>query len=259
MLEVQIDPTGCASVILNRAEMHNAFNEHLIVKILTTFKDLSETENVRVIVLSAEGRSFSAGADLNWMQRMAQNNHHDNLADAKVLSQMLHAIYTCPKPTLAAVQGPCYGGGVGLIACCDIAIASEAATFSFPEVKLGIIPATIAPYVIASIGERKAHRYFLTAERFDVREALKMGLVHEVVPSDQLMVAIEKIIVKILKNSPKAITASKDLIHAVANKPINDIVIKDTAQRIADIRATDEGKEGISAFLEKRDPSWVRS
>ena len=257
MLKTDINANGRATVTLTRGDMHNAFDEELIAGLHKTFTDLSANKAVRCIVLAAEGKSFSAGADLNWMKRMSQNSYEDNRTDARVLADMLHAIATCPQPTIAQIQGPCYGGGVGLAACCDIAIASEDAAFSLSEVKLGIIPATIAPYVVAAMGERMAHRYFVTAERFDARKANDIGFVHEVVAPAALADTVDAMVARLLKNGPAAMIASKDLIFAVANKPIDDTVLDDTAKRIADIRATDEGREGIAAFLEKRKPAWI--
>lgn len=258
MLNIDIHPSGRANVTLTRGEVHNAFDEDLIAGLHKAFTDLGANGNVRCIVLAAEGKSFSAGADLNWMKRMSQNSHEANMADARVLADMLHAIATCPRPTIAAIQGPCYGGGVGLAAACDIAVASEAAAFSLSEVKLGLTPATISPYVVAAMGERMAHRYFVTAERFDAKAALAMGFVHEVVPADGLAAAVDTLVARLLKNGPAAMAAAKDLIFAVANKPVDAGVLEDTARRIADIRATDEGREGIAAFLDKRKPAWIR-
>jgi len=257
MLQTDIQDNGRATVTLTRGEMHNAFDEDLIAALHQAFDSLGRNTDVRCIVLAAEGKSFSAGADLNWMKRMSANSYEKNMADARVLADMLHTIAICPKPTIAAIQGPCYGGGVGLAATCDIAIASEDAAFSLSEVKLGIIPATIAPYVVAAMGERMAHRYFVTAERFDARKAYEIGFVHEVVPAAELIEAVDIMVALLLKNGPAAMAASKDLIFAVANKPVDQNVLDDTAKRIADIRATDAGREGIAAFLEKRKPSWV--
>ena len=259
MINIEIMETGRATVTLQRPEMHNAFDEALIAALHDAFTQLGENDDVRCIVLAAEGRSFSAGADLNWMKRMSTYTHEQNLGDANALAAMLHAIATCPKPTIAAVQGPCYGGGVGLAATCDMAIASEEAAFSLSEVKLGLIPATIAPYVVAGMGERMAHRYFLSGERFDAMKAYEIGFVHDVVPMGELDAAVDDLVATLLKNGPAAMAASKALIFAVANKPVDQGVLDDTAKRIADIRGTDEGKEGIAAFLEKRKPNWIQT
>jgi len=259
MINIEIMETGRATVTLQRPKMHNAFDEALIAALHDAFTQLGENDDVRCIVLAAERRSFSAGADLNWMKRMSTYTHEQNLGDANALAAMLHAITTCPKPTIAAVQGPCYGGGVGLAATCDMAIASEEAAFSLSEVKLGLIPATIAPYVVAGMGERIAHRYFLSGERFDAIKAYEIGFVHDVVPMGELDAAVDDLVATLLKNGPAAMAASKALIFAVANKPVDQGVLDDTAKRIADIRGTDEGKEGIAAFLEKRKPNWIQS
>lgn len=257
MLKTEIDEAGRATVTLNRPDVHNAFDEALIAALQETFTGFSENPDVRVVVLAAEGKSFCAGADLNWMKRMSTYSHDENMADGRALARMLHTIATCPKPVIGRVQGPAYGGGVGMVAVCDIAIASEKAVFCLSEVKLGLTPATISPYVVAAMGERRAHRYFLTAERFDAAAARDMGFVHQVVAPDDLAGVIDGFVDLLLKNGPKAMTACKELIAAVANKPIDDAVLDDTARRIADIRATPEGKEGIAAFLEKRKPAWV--
>ena len=259
MINIEIMETGRATVTLQRPEMHNAFDEALIAALHDAFTQLGENDDVRCIVLAAEGRSFSAGADLNWMKRMSTYTQEQNLGDANALAAMLHAIATCPKPTIAAVQGPCYGGGVGLAATCDMAIASEEAAFSLSEVKLGLIPATIAPYVVAGMGERMAHRYFLSGERFDAMKAYEIGFVHDVVPMGELDAAVDDLVATLLKNGPAAMATSKALIFAVANKPVDQGVLDDTAKRIADIRGTDEGKEGIAAFLEKRKPNWIQT
>ena len=258
MLKTKINDQGRATVTLNRPEMHNAFDEALIAGLQETFTGLSENPDVRVIVLTAEGKSFCAGADLNWMKRMSSYSYEENITDGKALAGMLHTIATCSKPVIGQVQGPAYGGGVGMVSVCDIAVASEKARFIFSEVKLGITPATISPYVVAAIGQRQAHRYFLTAELFDAATAFELGLVHQVVTPEKLADTVDGIVATMMNNSPAAMAAGKELIGAVANKPIDQSVLDDTAKRIADVRATDEGKEGIQAFLEKRKPAWVQ-
>ncbi len=257
MLKTEILENGRATVTLNRPDVHNAFDEALIADLQETFDGLSQNPDVRVVVLAAEGKSYCAGADLNWMKRMSTYSYDENMADGRVLARMLNTIATCPKPVVGQVQGAAYGGGVGMVAVCDIAIASTKAVFCLSEVKLGLTPATISPYVVAAMGERNAHRYFLTAERFDAAAALGMGFVHQVVEPGDLAATVDGFVEILLKNGPAAITACKELIAAVANKPINEAVLNDTAKRIADIRATPEGKEGIAAFLEKRKPAWV--
>jgi methylglutaconyl-CoA hydratase len=248
---------GVATVTLNRAEVHNAFNDTVIVDLTAVLRRLGDDAKVRAVVLRAEGKSFSAGADLGWMQRMASYGHAENLADAGALAELMRVLNFLPKPTVARVQGPAFGGGVGLVACCDIAIASETASFSLSEVRLGLIPAVISPYVVAAIGERASRRYFLTAERFDAAEALRLGLVHQVVPADQLDSAVDTILTRLSEGGPAAQRAAKDLIFTVAHRPIDAGLIHDTAERIATIRASAEGREGLAGFLEKRKPAWT--
>ena len=253
----EIEASGRATLTLNRPEVHNAFNEDLIGRLGAEFASLGRDDDVRVVVVAARGKSFSAGADLNWMQRTAAYSPGENLADAKTFATMLKVLYRLPKPTIAQVQGAAYGGGVGLVAACDIAIAAEGAVFSFSEVKLGLIPAMISPFAVAAIGPRQARRYFLTAERFDAEEARRLGLVHMVVPAIELDAAVGRLVGLILANGPASLAAAKDLIASVMARPIDDAVLEDAAGRIAAIRATAEGKEGVAAFLEKRRPYWV--
>jgi methylglutaconyl-CoA hydratase len=252
-----VSEDGVASVTLNRAEVHNAFNDAIIADLTGTLRRLGDDDKVQAVVLRAEGKSFSAGADLGWMQRMANYGHAENLADAGALAELMRVLNFLPKPTVARVQGAAFGGGVGLVACCDIAIASDAASFSLSEVRLGLIPAVISPYVVAAIGERAARRYFLTAERFGADEALRIGLVHQVVPADQLDSAVDTILTRLSEGGPAAQRAAKDLIFAVAHRPIDAGLIHDTAERIATIRASAEGREGLAGFLEKRKPAWT--
>jgi methylglutaconyl-CoA hydratase len=252
-----VSEDGVASITLNRAEVHNAFNDAIIADLTGTLRRLGDDDKVQAVVLRAEGKSFSAGADLGWMQRMANYGHAENLADAGALAELMRVLNFLPKPTVARVQGAAFGGGVGLVACCDIAIASDAASFSLSEVRLGLIPAVISPYVVAAIGERAARRYFLTAERFGADEALRIGLVHQVVPADQLDSAVDTILTRLSEGGPAAQRAAKDLIFAVAHRPIDAGLIHDTAERIATIRASAEGREGLAGFLEKRKPAWT--
>ena len=248
---------GIATVTLNRPAIHNAFDETLIAKLTQTFVELDDRRDVRVVVLAGAGRSFCAGADLNWMRRMAAFDHDENLRDATALAAMLRALYALSKPTIARVHGAAYGGGVGLIAACDIAIAVPEATFALTVAKLGLIPATIGPYVIEAIGARQARRYFLTAERFAAAEALRIGLVHEVVDSSQLDARIDGIIGALRAAGPFAQLECKALIRGVAHRPIDADVISGTAGHIAAVRASPEGKEGVAAFLDKRTPAWI--
>jgi len=250
---------GVATVTLNRPEVHNAFDETLIATLTETFVALDDDRDVRVVVLAGAGRSFCAGADLNWMKRMAAFGDAENLRDATALAAMLRALYALSKPTIARVHGAAYGGGVGLIAGCDIAIAVPEATFALTEAKLGLIPATIGPYVIEAIGARQARRYFLTAERFGAADALRIGLVHEVVAVSQIDARIDDFIATLRAAGPAAQLECKALIRGVAHRPIDADVIGGTASHIAAVRASTEGKEGIAAFLAKRRPAWLDS
>jgi methylglutaconyl-CoA hydratase len=248
-----------ATVTLNRPEIHNAFDETLIARLTAAFVSLDDNPDVRVVVLAAAGKSFCAGADLNWMQRMAAFGPEENLADAQALAAMLRALYALSKPTIARVAGAAYGGGVGLVAACDIAIAVPEATFALSEAKLGLIPATIGPYVIEAIGARQARRYFLTAERFAAADALRIGLVHEVVPRDQLDARIDALIAMLKGAGPTAQLECKALVRGVAHRPIDEDVIDGTAEHIAAVRASPEGREGVAAFLGKRPAAWIRT
>jgi methylglutaconyl-CoA hydratase len=247
---------GIGTVVMDRPDRHNAFDEHVIAELTAAFAKLGADDAVRAVVLRGVGKSFSAGADLDWMRRMAAYDEAANLADARALAALMRTIDTLPKPTVALVHGAAYGGGVGLVACCDIAVATEAAAFSLSEVRLGLIPAVISPYVVRAIGARAARRYFLTAERFDAVEARRIGLVHELAASDGLEEAARQILAALRGNGPAAVRAAKDLVGAVAGKAPAEVE-EDCARRIAAIRAGDEGREGVAAFLEKRKPSWL--
>jgi methylglutaconyl-CoA hydratase len=252
-----IDPRGVATVTLNRPEVHNAFNDTVIAELTAIFRRLGDDPAVRVLLLRGAGKSFSAGGDLNWMRRMAGYSREENVADAMGLATMLRTLNECPKPTLAVIHGPCFAGAVGLVAACDIAIAADAVQFALTEVRLGLIPATIGPYVVAAIGARACRRYFLTAERFGAAEAHRLGLVHEVVGPDDLDAATERHIANLLAGGPLALAAAKGLIRAV-DGPVTDAMVADTAARIADARAGDEGREGLASFFDKRKPGWVK-
>lgn len=258
MQTIEVDITGqVATVWLNRPDMRNAFNEITIAELTQAFRELSGNAAVRAIVLAARGPAFCAGADLNWMKKMAGYTHEENRADAAQLAEMLRIIYACPKPVMARAQGDCYAGGMGLLAVCDIAIAVETANFCLSEVKLGLIPATISPYVIKAMGENPARRYFLTAERFSAQEAHRIGFVHEVVSAEMLDATTDNIVKALVSNSPNAVKEAKRLVQDVAGMPLTGALIADTAQRIADIRSSEEGKEGVRSFLEKRKPGWL--
>ncbi|MFK3739205.1 enoyl-CoA hydratase/isomerase family protein [Massilia sp. TN1-12] len=246
-----------AHVTLNRPGLRNAFNEQSIAELALAFDELGRHELVRAIVLQANGPAFCAGADLNWMKKMAGYSDSENRADAMLLADMLRTIYLCPKPVVARVQGDCYAGGMGLVAACDMAVSVDTASFCLSEVKLGLIPATISPYVIKAMGESAARRYFLTAERFDAREAHRIGFVHEVVAADALDARVAALAEALANNSPNAVREAKKLVREIAGQPVTEGLLEDTAGRIAAIRASLEGREGVASFLEKRRPSWL--
>jgi len=255
-LILQTDARGVASLILNRPEKHNAFDDTMIVDLLQFLDKIEDDVSIRVLVLRAAGKSFSAGADLDWMRRMADYDFEQNLADARQLARLMYRLNRFNKPVIALVQGSSFGGGVGLIACCDIAIASSDAIFSLSEVRLGLIPSVISPYVIAAIGSRAARRYFLSGERFDAARALQLGLLHEVVEPETLDVSLEQCIEALLISGSGAQAAAKRLIQQVQGRAIDESLIEETARRIAEVRTSDEAREGLSAFLEKRKPDW---
>ncbi len=255
---VAIDARGVATVTMNRPEKHNAFDDTVIAELTQAFERLAADASVRVMVLAAAGKSFSAGADLGWMKRMAGYGYEENLRDANALARMLKTLNDLPFPTIARVQGAAYGGAVGLVSCCDMAVATPRASFSLSEVKIGLIPATISPYVIAAIGQRASRRYFVTAERFSADEATRLGLVSQLVDEAQLDETIGGLIGTLLANSPAAIRAAKKLIFDVDNRVLTDELIADTSERIARIRVSAEGQEGLGAFLEKRPASWLK-
>ena len=255
-LELEIR-NQCAILILNRPEIRNAFDDELIASLAKTLKRLDADENVRAVVLMGAGPAFCAGADLNWMKRMAGYTLKQNYADAKALADMLKTLDRMSKPTIARVHGPAYAGGVGLVAACDIAVGSVGAEFALTEAKLGLSPATISPYVIRAMGERMAHRYFLTAEKFNAAEAYRIGLLSELCLPDELDGKINEMLGHIVSGGKDALAEIKSLIRAVSRGPIDDPMIDDTAQRIAKIRVSKEGREGIASFLGKRKPAWA--
>jgi methylglutaconyl-CoA hydratase len=254
-----IENQGPVGIIrLNRPERHNAFDDVLIRELTDALRTMEADDSIRAVVLSAAGRSFSAGADLNWMRRMAGFSKEENQRDAMGMAALMRTLAHLRKPTVARVQGAAYGGGVGLVACCDIAVASAEATFCFSEAKLGLIPAVISPYSIAAIGERAARRYFITAERFDAAQALRLGLVHELASSEgELDEKVGQVVDALLACGPVSQREGKELIRAVVGRPVTSELIQDTAERIARLRSSPEGREGITAFLEKRRPAWV--
>ena len=246
-----------ARITLNRPDVRNAFNDEVIAELTQAFIQVGQDPQVRAVVLAADGPAFCAGADLNWMRRMADYTRAENLADAGALAEMLRTIHNCLKPTIARVQGDVFAGGVGLVAACDMAVSVDTATYCLSEVKLGLIPATISPYVIRAMGARAAQRYFLTAERFSAAEAHRIGMVHEVVSADQLDAKVAEITQALVSASPNAVRSCKMLVNEVAGRDIDAALIAKTVEGIADIRSSTEGKEGVQSFLQKRKPSWL--
>jgi methylglutaconyl-CoA hydratase len=255
-LEVVRTSPFVAEVWLNRPEVRNAFNDGVIAELTAAFATLGADPTLRAIVLGGRGKAFCAGADLSWMRAMADYTWAQNEADASGLAQMLWTLWSCPVPVVGRVQGDCYAGGVGLAAVCDVLLASEGVHFCLSEAKLGLLPATIAPYVLRAMGEQAARRYFVTAERFTAAQAQAMGLVHEVVPADALDAKVAEVVGALVANGPAAVKACKQLVKDVAGAPLTAALRADTARRIADIRASDEGREGVQAFLHKREPAW---
>ena len=255
-LEIQRE-AGVATIWMNRPDVHNAFNAQLIADLTTACIALDADDTVRAVVLAGRGKSFSAGADLNWMKAAGEASEAENFADAMKLAGMLRTLAEMNKPTIARVHGAALGGGMGLASACDICIAGDKAVFATSEVKFGIIPSAISPYVIRAIGERQAYRYFQTAERINATRAAELGLAHEAVAAEALDAKVEEVVDALLQGGPKSQAAAKDLIRAVANRPVSDALVMDTAGRIASLRATPEAKEGLAAFLDKRPAAWI--
>ncbi|MGM9488841.1 enoyl-CoA hydratase/isomerase family protein [Ideonella sp. YS5] len=246
-----------AEVWLNRPDVRNAFNEGVITELTAAFRGFAEDEALRVVVLGGHGKAFCAGADLNWMRAMADYSWEQNRADAQALADMLWSIHSCPMPVVGRVHGDCYAGGVGLAAVCDVLVASDNVAFCLSEAKLGLLPATIGPYVVRALGERAAQRYFTTAERFTAAEAHRLGFVHELTSPETLDETVQNIVKSLSGNGPAAVRACKRLVQDLASQAITPELRADTARRIADIRASAEGKEGVQSFLQKRSPSWL--
>jgi methylglutaconyl-CoA hydratase len=255
---IEVDQRGAARWLwLNRPEVRNAFNDVLVAEIAAAFAEIETEPAIRVVVVAARGPSFCAGADLNWMRSMAGFSHADNHSDALKVARMFHAVHSCSRPVIARVQGDAFGGGVGLAAACDIVIAAEGAQFALSEVRLGIVAATISPYIVRSMGARQAARYMLTAEKFIASQARSLGLVHEVTLTDGLDREVERFTHHLLSASPAALAATKRLLADVVEPPMDDVLLAATAKCIADVRVSPEGREGIAAFLDKRAPSWT--
>lgn len=258
MKHINLEIVGpVATVTLNRPDVRNAFNSEVIVEMTQVFNALGSRDDVRCIVLAATGKAFCAGADLNWMRSMADYSYAQNLEDAGRLAEMLRTIYECPKPTIAKIQGDAYAGGTGLVAVCDIAVSVDTAQFCLSEARLGLVPSTISPYVTRAMGARAAHRYFLTAERFDASTAHRIGFVHEVVPAIELDSQVATLAKTLVNNGPTAVGLCKKLVQDVADQAITPALIQMTIASIADVRISTEGREGLQSFLQKRPPNWL--
>ena len=256
VIEVLRPRPELAEVWLNRPEVRNAFNDEVIAQLTRTFTDLSAQPHLRVVILAARGKAFCAGADLNWMRAMADYSWEQNRQDAQQLADMLWTIDQCPVPVVARVQGDCYAGGMGLASVCDVVVASKQATFCLSEARLGLLPATISPYVVRALGVQASRRYFVTAERFSAAQAHRLGLVHEVCEPEALEAQVSELIDTLMANGPAAVRACKQLVRDVAGQPLTHSLRAETARRIADLRASPEGREGVQSFLNKRAPSW---
>jgi methylglutaconyl-CoA hydratase len=258
MVTLDIQRKGAvARVFLNRPDVRNAFNDGVIAELTAAFRELGQDASLRAIVLGGHGKAFCAGADLSWMKAMAGYSWEQNRDDAQALADMLWTVYSCPLPVVGRIHGDCYAGGVGLASVCDVLVAAEGVHFCLSEAKLGLLPATIGPYVIKAMGEQAARRWFITAERFSAARAAASGFVHEVVGADQLDATVDEIVAALVANGPQAVKACKRLVQDLASRPIDDALRADTARRIADIRASGEGREGVRSFLEKRSPGWL--
>jgi len=257
MIDVQRPSVHVARVFLNRPDVRNAFNETAIAELTRVFDALSKDDALRVIVLGGHGKAFCAGADLSWMRAMADYTWEQNHADAQALADMLWTIYRCPVPVIGRIHGDCYAGGVGLASVCDVLVAADGAGFCLSEAKLGLLPATISPYVVRALGEQASRRYFVTAERFGAVQAQAIGFVHAVCAADELDAKVDELVAALVLNGPKAVRACKALVQDVAHRPIDAALREESARRIADIRASDEGKDGVQAFLNKRKPAWL--
>lgn len=255
-LDIRRPTLFVAEVWLNRPEVRNAFNDGVVAELTAAFDQLGSDPELRAIVLGGHGKAFCAGADLSWMRAMAGYSWDENQADAARLAHMLWTVYRCPVPVVGRIHGDCYAGGVGLAAVCDVLVAAEGVNFCLSEARLGLLPATIAPYVVRALGEQASRRYFTTAERFDAAQARALGLVHEVVAVELLDAQVADIVAALVANGPVAVRACKRLVQDVAGRPIDAALREDTARRIADIRSSAEGREGVQAFLDKREPGW---
>ncbi|MCW5655100.1 enoyl-CoA hydratase/isomerase family protein [Hydrogenophaga sp.] len=257
VLDVSRPTPHVARVWLNRPEVRNAFNDDVIAALTATFEALAQDQDLRVVVLGAHGKAFCAGADLNWMKAMAGYDWAQNRADAQKLADMLWTLDQCPVPVVGRIQGDCYAGGMGLAAVCDVLVAADHATFCLSEARLGLLPATISPYVARALGVQASRRYMVTAERFSAAQAHAMGMVHELATAETLDARVDDIVATLVNNGPAAVRACKALVRDVADQPITAELRSETARRIADVRASDEGREGLASFLNKRAPNWL--
>ncbi|CAD5374102.1 Methylglutaconyl-CoA hydratase [Rubrivivax sp. A210] len=255
-LDIRRPSPHVAEVWLNRPEVRNAFNDGVIAELTAAFAELGADPTLRAIVLGGHGKAFCAGADLSWMRAMAGYGWEENRADAARLAEMLWTIWSCPLPVVGRIHGDCYAGGVGLAAVCDVLVAAEGVHFCLSEARLGLLPATIGPYVVRALGEQASRRYFLSAERFGAARAAALGFAHEVAPAELLDARVAEIVAALVANGPAAVKACKQLVKDVAGRPIDAALRDDSARRIADIRASSEGREGVQSFLDKREPGW---
>lgn len=256
-LLVELDQRGVLHLTMNLPAVHNAFDDHQARRLIDALDHAADNPAVRVVVLGSNGRSFSAGGDIHYMRRMGGNSYQENLGDAAQLARLMKTLNFFPRPTIARVQGGAFGGAVGLVSCCDIAIGTPAARFALSEVRIGMAPATIAPYVVRAIGEKAARRFFTTAEVIRADRAVALNLLSEVVPEDELDDYIEGIVTALLGNAPNAVSKAKQIVFDMSGAAIGDDMIEHTVRFIADIRDSNEGREGLSAFLEKRQPAWA--
>ena len=254
-LDIQVNGP-VARVYLNRPEVRNAFNDGVIGELTAVFTQLGADPSLRAVVLGGHGKAFCAGADLSWMRAMADYTWDENRADAEALAQMLWTVWSCPLPVVGRVHGDCYAGGVGLAAVCDVLVAAEGVNFCLSEARLGLLPATIGPYVVKALGEQASRRYFVTAERFTAQRAQQLGFVHECVPAEALDATVDDMVATLVANGPAAVRACKRLVQDVAGREIDASLRAETARRIADIRASVEGRDGVQSFLGKREPAW---
>ena len=256
-LDIRRPSAHVAEVWLDRPEVRNAFNDGVITELTAAFRTMAQDGELRAVVLGGHGKAFCAGADLSWMRAMADYTWEQNHADAARLAEMLWTVWTCPVPVVGRIHGDCYAGGVGLAAVCDVLVAAEGVHFCLSEAKLGLLPATIGPYVVKALGEQASRRYFVTAERFSAAQALALGFVHEVVAAEALDTKVAEIVAALVANGPAAVKACKRLVQDLASRPLTGELRADTARRIADIRASAEGREGVQSFLNKRPPAWI--